>query len=468
MGIVYQAFDPVVERHVAIKTIHFDNFHPQMLELLKREAKSVGQFEHPNIITLYDAAEADGLFYMVMQLVKGETLRERIQRQRWYKMQQVVDIFRQILAGLNYAHEHGVIHRDIKPANIMITFDGAIKLADFGVSKLIGPAASSSGVVVGTPSYMAPEQVLGRAVDGRSDLFALGCVLYEVVTGEKAYSGDSATAVMYKIVHQAPIPPASLRPGMDTGLEKVVLKALSNDPDDRFADCKEMSKALEDCLARCTVQASRIVELPSVVPPVQPGITAPRVGVTPASSRWGFRAAVLSPARVLATTGILAALVMGGMLINTRRTGLSTTTAVMPPTANQAGPPAVPPALAVSSGTVVPPDTDTGFTPPGGAPTRPPQVDRSAARASSSAGTRRCVARTSSSPGISRFGAGKGSPGGPGRSGAFPRSRLPFRGAHGLPHSKSVLPIGLRPPSRWPRLWFAGHPGRRRICRERL
>jgi serine/threonine-protein kinase len=251
MGIVYQAFDPVVERHVALKTIRLDvTGSADLLDLFRREAKSIGRFEHPNIVTLYDAGEADGVFYMVMQLVQGETLRDRLSRQRWYKVPQVVDIFRQVLAGLGYAHERGVIHRDIKPANIMISGDGAVKLADFGIAKLMSPGASSSGLVVGTPSYMSPEQVLSRSVDVRSDLFSVGCTLYEVLTGEKAYPGDTATAVMYKIVHSAPARPASLRPGIDPRLEEVVLRALANDPDDRYPTCHIMAQALENCLVK--------------------------------------------------------------------------------------------------------------------------------------------------------------------------------------------------------------------------
>jgi len=316
MGVVYQAFDPVVERHVAIKTIRFDNSgSAELLELLKREAKSVGRFEHPNIITLYDAGETEGLFYMVMQLVQGETLRDRMNRQRWYKVPQVVDVFRQILAGLGYAHERGVVHRDIKPANIMITSDGAIKLADFGIAKLLGPGTSSSGLLVGTPSYMSPEQVLGRPVDARSDLFSVGCTLYEVLTGEKAYPGDSATAVMYKIVHEAPARPATLRPGTDPGLEEVVLKALANDPDDRFPACRDMAKALEDCLARPFTRApsapGRVAVAPAVPPAPPSRSVSERLRQAPVPAGAGRRPKFLSARSIagIAATVVIVAII---------------------------------------------------------------------------------------------------------------------------------------------------------------
>ena len=329
MGIVYQAFDPVVERHVAIKTIRFDDSSgADRLESLRREAKSVGRFEHPNIVTLYDAGETDGLFYMAMQLVQGETLRESISRQRWYKVPRIVDIFRQILEGLGYAHDHGVIHRDIKPANIMITPDGAVKLADFGVSKLIEPGISDSGLVVGTPSYMSPEQVLGRAVDARSDLFSLGCTLYEVVTGERAFPGDSATAVMYKIVHEAPAPPASLRPGIDPDLQEIVLKALANDPDDRFANCREMGRALEDCMARYATPTPRVAASPGIATPVQVIGSEPRDAVVHSESRRSRLLGILRPRWIAAVIAILGVFTLGGVL--PRRSTVSSTKPAAP------------------------------------------------------------------------------------------------------------------------------------------
>lgn len=250
MGVVYRAFDPVVERTVAIKTIRLDVEDPANLaERLKREAKSVGQLEHPNIVTLYDAGEAEGLFYLAMQFIQGETLQQRIERQKWFTWNEVHELMRQICSGLGYAHHHGVVHRDIKPANIMITTDGLVKLTDFGIAKLADAGTLSSGMVVGTPSYMSPEQALGKPVDARSDIFSLGSILYELTTAEKAFPGQNATTIIYKIVHEVPVPVTSLQPGLDPELDAIVLRALAKSPDQRFQGCQELAQALESYTA---------------------------------------------------------------------------------------------------------------------------------------------------------------------------------------------------------------------------
>jgi serine/threonine protein kinase len=269
MGVVYKAFDPIVERVVAVKTIRLDVEDPgDLVTRLRREAKSVGQLEHPNIVTLYEAGESEGLFYLAMQFIHGETLQRRIDRQRWFSVQEVCDLFRQICAGLGYAHAHGVVHRDIKPANIMITDDGTVKLTDFGIAKLANTSVSSSGVIVGTPSYMSPEQALGQHVDGRSDIFSLGSILYELSTGEKAFPGQNATTVIYKIVHESPTPVTVLRPGASTDLDAIVARALAKAPEQRYQTCGDLAAALELHLEQSqTAVHETVVGSPSALSP---------------------------------------------------------------------------------------------------------------------------------------------------------------------------------------------------------
>jgi predicted Ser/Thr protein kinase len=297
MGVVYKAFDPVVERAVAIKTIRLEVENADdLLVRLRREAKSVGQLEHPNIVTLYDAGEAEGLFYLAMQFIQGETLQDRLERQRWFALREVLDVFAQICSGLDYAHQRGVIHRDIKPANIMITNDAVVKLTDFGIAKLAGTGTTSTGLVVGTPSYMSPEQALGRTLDGRSDIFSLGSILYEMMTGEKAFPGQNVTTVMYKIVHEAPMPLAVLQPGLDPAVEGIVLKALAKHPDQRFQTCREFAGALEVYCNRAmaAMPPTAVVGAPHIAAAPAPPTAAPSAASAPISYP-GFPAPPTAP-----------------------------------------------------------------------------------------------------------------------------------------------------------------------------
>ena len=288
MGIVYKAFDPVVERSVAIKTIHLDVENAaDLVARLRREAKSVGQLEHQNIVTLYDAGESSGLFYLAMQFIQGETLQDRITRQKWFTLKEVLEVFEQICAGLDYAHQRGVIHRDIKPANIMITHDGVVKLTDFGIAKVAGTGTTSTGLVVGTPSYMSPEQALGKPIDGRSDIFSLGSMLYEMMTGEKAFPGQNATTVMYKIVHEPPTPLAVLQPGLDPAVEAIVLKALAKSPEQRFQTCNELATALQLYISRAIHTMPKTTVASAPPPPSAPasyGAVTTFPGTLPAPS----------------------------------------------------------------------------------------------------------------------------------------------------------------------------------------
>ena len=286
MGVVFKAFDPLVERTVAIKTIPLNVEGPDLLvHRLQLEAKSVGQLEHPNIVTLYDAGEANGVFYLAMQFIQGETLRDRIARQRWFSLKDIQDFLRQICSALDYAHQHGVIHRDIKPSNIMVTPDGVVKLTDFGIAKLAG-GTTTAGLIMGTPSYMSPEQALGKPLDGRSDIFSLGSILYEMITGEQAFPGSQASTVMYRIVHEPPSPIAALQPGLDPRLESIVFQALAKQPEQRYQTCAELAAALDHYV-------------PGGAPVDQPtasnGVSASRPDLAPTASLPGI--AVPAPRR---------------------------------------------------------------------------------------------------------------------------------------------------------------------------
>jgi eukaryotic-like serine/threonine-protein kinase len=282
MGVVYKAFDPVVERTVAIKTIRLDVENPgDLVERLRREAKSVGQLEHPNIVTLYDAGEAEGWFYLAMQFIQGETLQQRINRQKWFNWKEAHDLMQQICAGLGYAHHRGIVHRDIKPANIMITPEGVVKLTDFGIAKLVDTGTSSSGMVVGTPSYMSPEQALGKPVDARSDIFSLGSILYELTTSEKAFPGQNATTVIYKIVHESPVPITALQPGLNPALDAIVLRALAKSPEQRFSTCLQLAQALDSYTADMAAAMRKTTLMPSPFASQIPTAPEPPVSFVP-------------------------------------------------------------------------------------------------------------------------------------------------------------------------------------------
>ena len=254
MGVVYLGEDPTIGRRVALKTTRIDVHGTEPQELLKRlkvEARAAGGLNHPNIVTIYDAGEEQGLFYIAMEYIEGTTLQDKLAQMYSLPTAKVVHYARQMCAGLDYAHERGIIHRDVKPANLMITADDVVKIMDFGVAK-IGGQMTSTGSIVGTPSYMSPEQLAGKKVDGRSDIFSLGVCLYELLVGEKPFTGDSVATLVTSIVNTPHRPIQQLDSKIPQGVAKVIDRALQKDPEKRYQRAKEMAADLRSALTEST------------------------------------------------------------------------------------------------------------------------------------------------------------------------------------------------------------------------
>src|SRR6266436_5997645 len=251
MGVVYKAVDPVIGRTVAVKTIRLSEegtglSRPELLTRFQTEARAAGLLTHPNIVVVFDAGEEDGLYYITMELVEGKSLQALLDGGQAFPLPRTLRIMEQTCGALQFAHERNVVHRDIKPANLMLTADDTVKITDFGTAKILQfGTVQQTAHVMGTPSYMSPEQVKGRAVDGRSDIFSLGVMLYEMVTGEKPFPGQNITTVIYKIVNEAPVPPRQIDPSIHPGISAVVMRALETEPDQRYQSCREMLEDLK-------------------------------------------------------------------------------------------------------------------------------------------------------------------------------------------------------------------------------
>lgn len=252
MGVVYKATDPVIGRTVAVKTIKLSEegtgmSRPELLNRFQTEARAAGLLTHPNIVVVFDAGEEDGLYYITMELVEGRSLQSHLDGGQAFALPRVLRIMEQACSALQFAHERNVVHRDIKPANIMLTADDTVKITDFGTAKILQfGTMQQTAHVMGTPSYMSPEQVKGRAVDGRSDIFSLGVLLYEMVAGEKPFPGQNITTVIYKIVNEEPVPPKQIDPSIHAGISAVVMKALAKEPEARYQSCREMLEDLRN------------------------------------------------------------------------------------------------------------------------------------------------------------------------------------------------------------------------------
>ena len=253
MGSVFKATDPVVGRTVAIKTIHSAALQgAQSAEYrtrFQREARASGVLAHPGIVPVFDVGEHEGAPFLVMVFVEGRTLSDAMKTGERLTLDRVCEIGQQLAEALGYAHRQGVIHRDIKPANILLTSREVYgaerpRIMDFGIAKLVASEITTTGQMLGTPSFMPPEQFTGAPIDGRADLFSLGVILYALATGEQPFPGESMTAVSYKVVYTEPIPPGKLNPAIPARLEAVILKCLAKSPADRYQTGEELAQDL--------------------------------------------------------------------------------------------------------------------------------------------------------------------------------------------------------------------------------
>jgi Protein kinase domain len=253
MGAVYVARDPAMDRIVALKTIHTQALSgPQGHEYRERffrEARAAGRLAHPGIVQMFDVGEDEGNPFLVMEFVEGQTLAELAKGGERFTLDRTCEVGQQIAEALGYAHCHGVVHRDIKPANILMTSKTKYgierpKITDFGVAKLSATQITTTGQMLGTPAFMPPEQFTGAAIDGRSDLFSLGVILYWLSTGEQAFPGETITAVSYKVVHTEPVPARKLNPAIPAALEQIIAKCLMKDPAERYQTGEELGRDL--------------------------------------------------------------------------------------------------------------------------------------------------------------------------------------------------------------------------------
>lgn len=247
MGVVYEAFDPSIERVVALKTIRRDQIEGEegadAVARFQREAKAAGRLNHPNIVAIYEFGEDAGTMYIAMEFVAGRELKNYFEGNQRFEIKEVVRIMGQLLEALDYSHLNGVVHRDIKPANIIILPDGQVKVADFGIARIESSQYTQAGTVLGTPAYMSPEQFMGQIVDGRSDIFSAGVVLYQFLTGERPFTGG-ATTIMHKVLNEHPPAPSLLSVQVPKLFDTVIRKAMEKRPEDRFEMARQFKQAI--------------------------------------------------------------------------------------------------------------------------------------------------------------------------------------------------------------------------------
>ena len=276
MGVVYKARDPMLDRVVAIKTINLTLPKEELAEYEARfyqEAKAAGGLSHRNIVTIHDIGRSDRVAYMAMEFLEGQELRRLMQSRVPIRIAHALDIGAQVAEGLQFAHDRQIIHRDIKPANIMVLKDGLVKITDFGIARMrTNEVKTVTGMILGSPKYMSPEQVSGKRADTRSDIFSLGVVLYEMLTGTSPFVADNIHGVMYQTMNFNPPAPRTLNPELPDVLNFIVAKALAKNLDDRYQKAKDLCNDLRQALSVLSGQPAPVsvttdaVDTPFIVP----------------------------------------------------------------------------------------------------------------------------------------------------------------------------------------------------------
>jgi eukaryotic-like serine/threonine-protein kinase len=255
MGVVYLGKDPKINREVAIKTLRFEEeFEADDMKAMKerffREAESAGRLVHPNIVTIYDAGDDGDISYIAMELLSGNDLKDYTTKEKLRPVEETLETIAKVSDALDYAHTQNVVHRDIKPANIMRLKNGEIKVTDFGIARITSQSKTATGTVMGTPSYMSPEQLAGAKVDGRADLFSLGVTMYELLTGEKPFTGETVATLMFRIANAEHPRIETARADLPPGIAAIIDKALAKNPDQRYQRGSEMAKDLRAVIAK--------------------------------------------------------------------------------------------------------------------------------------------------------------------------------------------------------------------------
>ena len=268
MGVVYEGWDPGIARRVAIKTVKRDQLDRaeagEILARFQREAQAAGRLSHPNIVGIYEYGEDDGTAFIAMEFIEGRELKDYFDASERFALPEIGRIMAQLLAALGHAQQNGITHRDIKPANIILLKDGTVKVADFGIARIESSNLTQAGAVLGTPAYMSPEQFMGQTVDGRSDLFSAGVILYQFLTGDKPFTG-TLTTIMHKVLKEDPPAPSELNVQVPRPFDALVRQALAKRPEDRFQNAPAFAAAIDVALQKPQSDDATLAGLPPSV-----------------------------------------------------------------------------------------------------------------------------------------------------------------------------------------------------------